>query len=115
MCLVSWLEIREEPPCASQPVRTSNRKGDKPSREEQADDHHGSIFLNEKNLSFHLGGHVNHSIWWKNLSPNGVDKPTGELAGTNVRGSFRSVHGQRPRAAGFRLGRTRLHTLVSVC
>ena len=34
----------------------------------------------EKNLAFHLGGHVNHSIWWKNLSPNGGDKPTGDLA-----------------------------------
>ncbi|PBC47187.1 superoxide dismutase [Rhodococcus sp. ACPA1] len=33
-----------------------------------------------KNLAFHLGGHTNHSIFWKNLSPNGGDKPTGELA-----------------------------------
>jgi Fe-Mn family superoxide dismutase len=41
---------------------------------------HAAIFLHEKNLAFHLGGHVNHSIWWKNLSPNGGDKPTGELA-----------------------------------
>ncbi len=48
--------------------------------EARANDDHGAIFLNEKNLAFHLGGHVNHSIWWKNLSPNGGDKPTGELA-----------------------------------
>ena len=41
---------------------------------------HGAIFLHEKNLAFNLGGHVNHSIWWKNLSPNGGDKPTGDLA-----------------------------------
>ena len=34
----------------------------------------------EKNLAFHLGGHINHSIFWKNLSPDGGDKPTGELA-----------------------------------
>ncbi|SDD74547.1 superoxide dismutase, Fe-Mn family [Rhodococcus tukisamuensis] len=33
-----------------------------------------------KNLAFHLGGHTNHSIFWKNLSPNGGDRPTGELA-----------------------------------
>ena len=47
--------------------------------EARAGDDHAAIFLNEKNLAFHLGGHVNHSIWWKNLSPNGGDKPTGEL------------------------------------
>lgn len=34
----------------------------------------------EKDLAFHLGGHINHSIFWTNLSPNGGDKPTGELA-----------------------------------
>ena len=33
-----------------------------------------------KNLAFNLGGHTNHSIFWKNLSPEGGDKPTGELA-----------------------------------
>ncbi|TFD09130.1 MULTISPECIES: superoxide dismutase [unclassified Cryobacterium] len=34
----------------------------------------------EKDLAFNLGGHVNHSIFWTNLSPNGGDKPVGELA-----------------------------------
>jgi Fe-Mn family superoxide dismutase len=34
----------------------------------------------QKDLAFHLGGHVNHSIFWSNLSPDGGDKPTGELA-----------------------------------
>jgi Fe-Mn family superoxide dismutase len=34
----------------------------------------------EKDLAFNLGGHVNHSIFWTNLSPNGGDKPTGDLA-----------------------------------
>ena len=33
----------------------------------------------EKDLAFHLGGHVNHSVFWQNLSPDGGDKPTGEL------------------------------------
>ena len=34
----------------------------------------------EKDLSFNLGGHVNHSIFWTNLSPDGGDKPTGDLS-----------------------------------
>jgi Fe-Mn family superoxide dismutase len=34
----------------------------------------------QKDLAFNLGGHVNHSIFWKNLSAGGGDKPTGELA-----------------------------------
>lgn len=34
----------------------------------------------EKDLAFNLGGHTNHSIFWTNLSPEGGDKPTGELA-----------------------------------
>ena len=33
-----------------------------------------------KNLAFNLGGHTNHSVFWKNLSPNGGGEPTGELA-----------------------------------
>lgn len=34
----------------------------------------------EKDLAFNLGGHVNHSIFWTNLSPDGGDKPVGSLA-----------------------------------
>ena len=34
----------------------------------------------EKDLAFNLGGHVNHSIFWTNMSPDGGDKPTGDLA-----------------------------------
>ncbi|MCI2239965.1 superoxide dismutase [Paenibacillus sp. TRM 82003] len=39
-----------------------------------------TVNLHEKNLAFNLGGHVNHSAFWPNLSPEGGDKPTGELA-----------------------------------
>ncbi|MFC4225230.1 superoxide dismutase [Lysinibacter cavernae] len=34
----------------------------------------------EKDLAFNLGGHVNHTVFWNNLSPDGGDKPTGEVA-----------------------------------
>ena len=34
----------------------------------------------ERDLAFNLGGHVNHSVFWTNLSPDGGDKPTGDLA-----------------------------------
>jgi Fe-Mn family superoxide dismutase len=40
----------------------------------------GNINKLEKDLAFHLGGHINHSIFWTNLSPDGGDKPVGELA-----------------------------------
>ncbi|MGI8458135.1 MAG: superoxide dismutase [Propionibacteriaceae bacterium] len=40
----------------------------------------GSVAGLERALSFNLGGHVNHSVFWPNLSPNGGDKPTGGLA-----------------------------------
>jgi Fe-Mn family superoxide dismutase len=34
----------------------------------------------EKNLAFHLSGHVLLSLFWTNLSPDGGGKPEGELA-----------------------------------
>ncbi|MDO5076696.1 superoxide dismutase [Corynebacterium sp.] len=42
-----------------------------------------------KDLAFNLGGHTNHSLFWKNLSPNGGE-PTGDLAAAIERdfGSF---------------------------
>ena len=39
-----------------------------------------AVNLHEKNLAFHLGGHSNHSVFWKNMSPNGGGEPTGALA-----------------------------------
>lgn len=34
----------------------------------------------QKDLAFHLGGHTNHSIFWKNLAPGTEERPTGELS-----------------------------------
>jgi Fe-Mn family superoxide dismutase len=33
----------------------------------------------EKNLAFNVSGHVLHSVFWTNLSPDGGGEPTGEL------------------------------------
>ena len=33
-----------------------------------------------KDLAFNVGGHVNHTIFWNNLSPEGGERPEGELA-----------------------------------
>jgi Fe-Mn family superoxide dismutase len=40
----------------------------------------GTVNQLSKNLAFNLAGHVNHSVFWTNMSPDGGDKPTGELA-----------------------------------
>jgi Fe-Mn family superoxide dismutase len=40
----------------------------------------GAIVGLEKSLAFNLGGHINHSVFWHNLSPDGGGSPTGELA-----------------------------------
>jgi Fe-Mn family superoxide dismutase len=36
----------------------------------------------ERALAFNLSGHILHSIFWKNLVPQGGDRPGGELART---------------------------------
>lgn len=38
------------------------------------------VSMLEKNLAFHVSGHVLHSLFWTNLSPNGGGEPTGDLA-----------------------------------
>ncbi len=38
-----------------------------------------AVNMHEKNLAFNLGGHVNHSAFWTNLSPEGGGEPTGEI------------------------------------
>jgi Fe-Mn family superoxide dismutase len=38
------------------------------------------ISMLEKNLAFNVSGHVLHSVFWTNLSPDGGGEPTGDLA-----------------------------------
>lgn len=47
--------------------------------EARSTDSLGPVNLFEKNLAFNLAGHVNHSVFWPNMSPDGGDKPDGEL------------------------------------
>ncbi|MFI0482764.1 superoxide dismutase [Actinomadura sp. 9N215] len=41
---------------------------------------HGGLVGLEKTFAFNLSGHVLHSIFWDNLSPDGGDRPDGELS-----------------------------------
>jgi len=61
----------------------------------------GSINQLEKNLAFHLSGHILHSIFWKNLSPSGGGEPAGELASAidEQLGSFDAFKAQLTEAA----------------
>jgi len=47
--------------------------------EARAQDSFANLPKLQKDLAFNLGGHVNHSIFWQNLSPNGGEVG-GELA-----------------------------------
>jgi Fe-Mn family superoxide dismutase len=49
-------------------------------QEARDNESYAAIGTLEKNLAFHLGGHLNHSVFWPNMSPDGGDKPVGELA-----------------------------------
>ncbi|MFV0425760.1 MAG: superoxide dismutase [Beutenbergiaceae bacterium] len=57
---------------------------------------YAAINLLEKNLAFHLGGHINHTIFWNNLSPEGGGEPDGELAAaiTEFFGDFSKFQAQ---------------------
>ncbi|GAA4433074.1 superoxide dismutase [Georgenia halophila] len=51
-----------------------------------------AVNLLEKNLAFNLGGHINHTIFWNNLSPDGGGEPEGEVAEA-IKDSFGSFDG----------------------
>ena len=60
-------------------VNGANTTMDKLEAAREANDFANIVGL-ETTLAFNLAGHANHIVWWKVLSPNGGDKPTGELA-----------------------------------
>lgn len=55
----------------------------------------------EKSLAFNVSGHVLHSIFWSNLSPDGGGRPDGELAAaiTEGFGSFDDFKAQLTQAS----------------
>ena len=61
----------------------------------------GTINQLEKNMAFHLSGHVLHSLLWTNLSPDGGGQPEGELAAAVKEsfGSYDAVRAQMSEAA----------------
>jgi Fe-Mn family superoxide dismutase len=58
------------------------------------EDAFGAINQLQKNLAFHLSGHVLHSMFWENLSPDGGGKPEGDLAAA-IDESFGTFEGFR--------------------
>ncbi|MDA8361042.1 MAG: superoxide dismutase [Gammaproteobacteria bacterium] len=60
----------------------------------------------EHALAFNLSGHILHSLFWKNLSPQGGGRPDGALAKAIDRdfGSFEALKGQFTNAAMTTMG-----------
>ena len=57
----------------------------------------------EKDLAFNLGGHINHSVFWENMSPDGGGEPEGALAET-LNEHFGSIDGFRAQFAAAAMG-----------
>jgi superoxide dismutase, Fe-Mn family len=76
-------------------VGGANTTVDKLGEAREANDF-GAIVGLEKTLAFNLSGHVLHSIYWKNMSPDGGGEPEGELAAaiTEDFGSFAGFKNQ---------------------
>ncbi|CAN5588810.1 superoxide dismutase [soil metagenome] len=56
----------------------------------------GPLTKLEKDLAFHVSGHLLHSLYWQNMSPDGGGKPDGDLAAqldTDL-GGYDGVKGQ---------------------
>ena len=61
----------------------------------------GAVNKLSKDAAFHLGGHINHSVFWKNMSPDGGGEPDGDVAAAidEYFGSFAGFKGQFNAAA----------------
>ena len=81
-------------------VEGANITLDKLDQARTSDDY-GSINQLQKNLAFHLSGHVLHSMFWENLSPDGGGEPDGELLAAVKEGfgSFEHFQNQISEAA----------------
>jgi Fe-Mn family superoxide dismutase len=68
--------------------------------ESRAANEFGTIVGLEKTLAFNVSGHVLHSIFWKNLSPDGGERPDGDLADaiTEYFGSYEGFSAQLTQA-----------------
>jgi len=71
--------------------------------EARANENYATINQLEKNLAFHVSGHVLHSLFWKNMSPNGGGNPDGEL-GAAVDDFFGSADALRAQMSQAALG-----------
>lgn len=62
----------------------------------RASNDYTTLGMLEKNLAFHVSGHVLHSILWTNLTPDATERPDGDLAAAIDEhfGSFDSFRGQ---------------------
>src|SRR5207248_8132389 len=60
-----------------------------------------TISMLERNLAFNVSGHVLHSVFWTNLSPDGGGEPAGSLSEAigNAFGSFDAFRKQMIEAA----------------
>jgi len=69
--------------------------------EARANDDFASINQLQKNLAFNVSGHVLHSLFWQNMSPDAGGKPEGELAAAvdEAFGSFDALRSQLTQAA----------------
>ncbi len=75
-------------------VTGANQTLEKLSAAHDKDDF-GAIVGLEKTLAFHVSGHVLHSIFWQNQSPDGGDKPDGALGSAIDENSAPSTSSRR--------------------